>query len=197
MQRPGSKTFHHWLTPEQISDQYGAAPEDVAKVTNWKASSGFHANSVSRARSIVQFSGTASQVTSTASGLTVTYQTVAGHIASYTMTASYSGDANYNPIAAVTAPYTEVQAATSIEAHAGASTVAVGGTVTGSRFHTLDPGPRLASQRPDHCLSLQSQQPIRFSRSFPVPPLLHVNPGRTFTRTSSAILVQHSGISMQ
>jgi Pro-kumamolisin, activation domain/Bacterial Ig-like domain (group 3)/FG-GAP-like repeat len=68
-------------------------------------------------------------LTSTAAGMTATYQTVAGHIASYTMTASYSGDANYNPIAALTAPYTEVQAPTSIEAHASASTVATGDTV--------------------------------------------------------------------
>ncbi|MBB5059559.1 hypothetical protein HDF16_004285 [Granulicella aggregans] len=64
MQRPGSKTFHHWLTPEQIGEQYGAAPEDVAKVTGWLASAGFHVNSVSKSRSVVEFSGTASQVAS-------------------------------------------------------------------------------------------------------------------------------------
>jgi hypothetical protein len=43
----------------------------------------------------------------------------------------------------------------------------------GGLLHTLYTGSRLRGQRADHRLSLQSQQPVRFPRSFPVPPLLH------------------------
>ncbi len=46
MERPGSKTFHQWLTPEQIGAQYGAAPADIAKISSWLTGSGFNVTSV-------------------------------------------------------------------------------------------------------------------------------------------------------
>jgi hypothetical protein len=63
-------------------------------------------------------------------GNSASYQTVAGHIGAYSMTASNSGDSNYNASPAITLPYSEVQAGTSIEAHTSISTVAPGGSVT-------------------------------------------------------------------
>jgi hypothetical protein len=64
MEKPGSKTYHHWLTPEQIGTTYGPSGQDIAAVTGWLASSGFRVTSVSRAGSTVEFSGTAQQVAS-------------------------------------------------------------------------------------------------------------------------------------
>jgi len=64
MQRPGSPTYHHWLTPEQIGSQFGAAQQDIATVTSWLSGKGFSVNSVSKARSVIEFSGTAGQVAS-------------------------------------------------------------------------------------------------------------------------------------
>jgi len=64
MQRPGSKTFHKWLTPEQIGANYGVAQEDINKVTSWLTDSGFNVSSVSKAHSVIEFSGSAQQVAS-------------------------------------------------------------------------------------------------------------------------------------
>ncbi len=64
MQRPGSPTYHHWLTAEQIGSQYGANQQDIATVTNWLSNKGFAVNAVSKARSVIEFSGTAGQVAS-------------------------------------------------------------------------------------------------------------------------------------
>ncbi len=64
-------------------------------------------------------------------GNTAVYQTVAGHVGAYSLTASYSGDSNYN---ASPGSHTALQrgpAGTSVEAHASATApVATGGTVT-------------------------------------------------------------------
>ena len=62
MHRPGSNSFHHWLTPEQIGVRYGTASEDIAKVTGWLGSHGFTVTSVSRANSVIEFSGSAQAV---------------------------------------------------------------------------------------------------------------------------------------
>ncbi len=62
MERPGSKAYRKWLSPEQIGSAYGPSADDIATVTNWLSSSGFRVASVSRAGSSVEFSGTAGQV---------------------------------------------------------------------------------------------------------------------------------------
>ncbi len=64
MHRPGSKNFHQWFTPEQIGAAYGVADEDVNKVTAWLEGSGFNVTSVSKAHSVIEFSGTAQTVAS-------------------------------------------------------------------------------------------------------------------------------------
>jgi subtilase family serine protease len=62
--QPGSPFFHHWLTAEQLGDSYGPNPKDIAAVTGWLEKNGFQVNSVSKSGLVVDFSGTASQVTS-------------------------------------------------------------------------------------------------------------------------------------
>jgi subtilase family serine protease len=65
MARPGSKTFHQWMTAEQIGAQYGVSQDDVNTVTAWLARNGFTVSSVSKARGEIEFSGSAQQVSST------------------------------------------------------------------------------------------------------------------------------------
>lgn len=61
-QDPGSASFHHWLTPDQFGEQFGLSDDDLAKVTSWLESHGFKINQVSKGRTVIEFSGTASQV---------------------------------------------------------------------------------------------------------------------------------------
>jgi len=62
MHQPGSPSFHHWLTPEQIGAQYGPNQSDVNKVVEWLGEQGFTVSSVSKAHSVIEFSGTAQAV---------------------------------------------------------------------------------------------------------------------------------------
>ncbi len=57
-----SPNFHKWLTPDQFGQQFGPADADLQAVTSWLASFGFQSIKVSRGRSVIEFSGTASQV---------------------------------------------------------------------------------------------------------------------------------------
>ena len=57
-----SSLYHHWLTPEEFGQQFGAAEQDVQTVTAWLQSHGFQIARVSNGRSIIEFSGTAAQV---------------------------------------------------------------------------------------------------------------------------------------
>jgi subtilase family serine protease len=57
-----SPTFHKWLTPDQFGQQFGPADADIQAVTSWLASFGFQSIKVSKGRTVIEFSGTASQV---------------------------------------------------------------------------------------------------------------------------------------
>ncbi len=59
-----SPNFHHWLTPEQIGQQYGPATADIATITSWLTSHGFAIKSVAPDRMTIRFSGTESQIES-------------------------------------------------------------------------------------------------------------------------------------
>lgn len=59
-----SPDYHHWLTPQEFGRQFGPSDEDIHTVTNWLASHGFEVNAVSNGRTVVDFSGVASQVQS-------------------------------------------------------------------------------------------------------------------------------------
>jgi hypothetical protein len=57
-----SPNFHKWLTPDQFGQQFGPADADIQAITSWLASYGFQSIKVSRGRTVIEFSGTASQV---------------------------------------------------------------------------------------------------------------------------------------
>jgi subtilase family serine protease len=59
---PTSANFHKWLTPAQVGELYGPSQADVDKVTSWLQSSGFVVHTVYPSGMMVDFSGTAGQV---------------------------------------------------------------------------------------------------------------------------------------
>ena len=62
---PKSPNYHHWLTPQEIGQRYGLAPEDIATITGWLRSHGFTVNVVYPNGMVIDFSGTAGQVRET------------------------------------------------------------------------------------------------------------------------------------
>jgi subtilase family serine protease len=61
LERKGSARFHQWLTAEQYAEQFGVAPQDIAKISEWLRSHGFTVHA-SPSRMTIDFSGTAGQV---------------------------------------------------------------------------------------------------------------------------------------
>ena len=61
-QSKSSPNFHAWLTPEQFGQQFGLADADVQAVTDWLTSRGFQNIKVSKAKTLVEFSGNVGQV---------------------------------------------------------------------------------------------------------------------------------------
>ena len=59
---PGSPLYHHWLTATQFGERFGAAQTDIAKITGWLKAEGFTVNLVYPSRMVIDFSGTAGQV---------------------------------------------------------------------------------------------------------------------------------------
>jgi subtilase family serine protease len=57
-----SPSYHKWLTPDQFGQQFGPADADIQAVSSWLASFGFQSIKVSKGRTVIEFSGTASQV---------------------------------------------------------------------------------------------------------------------------------------
>jgi len=57
-----SPSYHQWVTPKEFGTRFGPADSDVAAVVNWLKSSGFQVSPVSAGRTVIEFSGTASQV---------------------------------------------------------------------------------------------------------------------------------------
>ena len=62
--KPGSPSFHKWLTPATLRSDYGPAPADIAATVKWLQSSGLTVNSVSPAGVSIDFSGSAAVVAS-------------------------------------------------------------------------------------------------------------------------------------
>ncbi len=58
-QNPSSPSFHHWLTPEQIGEQYGPTQHDVDALTSWIAAQGLSVRQVSLSRMFVEVDGLA------------------------------------------------------------------------------------------------------------------------------------------
>jgi subtilase family serine protease len=59
---PRSASFHRWLTPSQLAQRYGLAPQDLNAITTWLRQQGFKVNAVNESALIIDFSGTAGQV---------------------------------------------------------------------------------------------------------------------------------------
>jgi subtilase family serine protease len=57
-----SPNFHRWLTADQFGQIYGPAPLDIETVSGWLRSSGFTVNTVYPSGMLIDFSGTAGQV---------------------------------------------------------------------------------------------------------------------------------------
>ena len=60
-QDKASPNYHQWLTPEQFGKQFGPADSDMQTITSWLQSHGFQVGS-SKGRTVLEFSGSASQV---------------------------------------------------------------------------------------------------------------------------------------
>jgi hypothetical protein len=57
-----SPNYHQWLTPQQFGQQFGPSDQDIQTITAWLQSHGFQVAPISNGRTVVEFSGTASQV---------------------------------------------------------------------------------------------------------------------------------------
>ena len=60
-QDKGSPNYHKWLTPEQFGKQFGPSDSDIQAITSWLQSHGFQVGTT-KGRSVLEFSGSASQV---------------------------------------------------------------------------------------------------------------------------------------
>ena len=49
-QDPTSPNYHHWLTPREFGERFGASTEDIAVIVNWLRSRGLRVNAVSNGR---------------------------------------------------------------------------------------------------------------------------------------------------
>ena len=63
-QDPSSANYHHWLTPDEYAERFGASSDDVNKIVAWLQQQGLTIGAVARARNAITFSGTAAQVES-------------------------------------------------------------------------------------------------------------------------------------
>jgi uncharacterized protein (TIGR03437 family) len=59
---PHSPNFHRWLTPDEFGWRFGASSVDIRAVTSWLESQGFQVAGSSKGRTVIEFSGSASQV---------------------------------------------------------------------------------------------------------------------------------------
>ena len=64
-QEPTSANFHKFLTPAQFAASFGVSSGDVARVTSWLSSNGFHIDEVVSNNLAIVFSGTAAQMEAT------------------------------------------------------------------------------------------------------------------------------------
>jgi len=59
---PKSPLYHKWLSAKTFAAKFGVAKSDIDAVTTWLASHGFHVDSVTGNRMVINFTGTAGQV---------------------------------------------------------------------------------------------------------------------------------------
>ena len=64
LQDKNSPNYHKWLTPEQFGAQFGPTDSDMQTITSWLQSHGFQVGTT-KGRTVLEFSGSASQVAET------------------------------------------------------------------------------------------------------------------------------------
>jgi subtilase family serine protease len=62
LEDPKSPHYHHWLSAKQIGERYGLAAEDLDTIKTWLRSHGFKINKVYPNEMVIDFSGTAGEV---------------------------------------------------------------------------------------------------------------------------------------
>ena len=62
LHNPAAPTFHRWLTASQIGQRYGLAQQDLSTIESWLQSQGFVVNTIYDNGILIDFSGTADQV---------------------------------------------------------------------------------------------------------------------------------------
>lgn len=63
-QDKSSPEYHNWLTPGEFGQKFGVADQDIQTVISWLESHGFRVEHVAKGRTVIEFSGTASQLQS-------------------------------------------------------------------------------------------------------------------------------------
>ena len=61
-QNPNSPDYHVWLTPAEYGEQFGIAPQDLAKINEWLERHGFTIEPQMAGRNLIMFSGTNAQL---------------------------------------------------------------------------------------------------------------------------------------
>ena len=63
-QNTASPNYHHWLTPEQFAERFGANDADIAAISSWAQTQGLTVDEVARGHRWIVVSGSAAQVES-------------------------------------------------------------------------------------------------------------------------------------
>jgi subtilase family serine protease len=61
-QNPASLRYHHWLTPNQIGEQYGPTGHDLSALTDWLVSQGLSVTEVAPSGIFIQVEGSAASI---------------------------------------------------------------------------------------------------------------------------------------
>jgi len=61
-QDKNSPNYHKWLTPEQFGNAFGPSDADMQTIVGWLQSHGFQVAAPSKGRTVIEFTGSASQV---------------------------------------------------------------------------------------------------------------------------------------
>ena len=62
---PASPNFHHWLSPNEVGQDFGPSQADIASISNWLGAHGFSIGRLPKDHMSIRFSGTAAEVEST------------------------------------------------------------------------------------------------------------------------------------
>jgi subtilase family serine protease len=62
LQKPGSASYHQWLSAQQFGERYGLAQSDINTIKNWLQSYGFNVDVTYASGVVLDFSGTAGMI---------------------------------------------------------------------------------------------------------------------------------------